>query len=242
MRLRKIKIQDFKNFKNIEIRFKKFNVVVGDVLGKTLLVNLFSSLKKGEIQARLFFEDKRKSSDVEDFLERMIILKDLEDKNNCVNILYDLYSKKEEIPNKVRDVVSYLFPGLHLRFNDDGRAWFEVEGLDWEDIPKSLCKALVIFMALESNPSLLVIDEIESSFPPGVLETLVEELKDSNSAVILTTNSTVVIDMVDPDDLIIVERKKRNLVFRRIEDPGGLRERLSESGITLSDKWLYGKL
>ncbi|MEO0134416.1 MAG: AAA family ATPase, partial [candidate division WOR-3 bacterium] len=47
MRLKKIKVQNFKSFKDVEIEFEKFNVIVGpNASGKTNLVDLFSLLKK----------------------------------------------------------------------------------------------------------------------------------------------------------------------------------------------------
>ena len=52
----------------------------------------------------------------------------------------------------------------------------------------------------------------------------------------------MVVDIVDPKDLILVEKGYEGSVFRRTEKPEEVRKELSEKGITLSERWLYGKL
>ena len=69
------------------------------------------------------------------------------------------------------------------------------------------------------KPSLLIIDEVENSLHPETLEKLLDELKSSETTVIITTHSPVVVDMTDPADLVIVEKIAGETKFRRIENP-----------------------
>ena len=110
-------------------------------------------------------------------------------------------------------------------------------------LPEGFYKVLAILTALELKPSLLIIDEIENSLHPETLETIIDEIKDSGIQTILTTHSPAVVDIVEPEDLVLVERgEEGESVVRRVEDPEEVKAHLREIGITLSERWLYGKL
>ncbi|MEO0134104.1 MAG: AAA family ATPase, partial [candidate division WOR-3 bacterium] len=171
-----------------------------------------------------------------------------EDGSNGINVLYNLFLEKNRIPERIESIISYIFPNTYLRFRliEDGRILLKVLeknlGLNPPSISNGFYKILVILTALELKPSILVIDEIENSLYAEALEILIDELKNSESTIILTTHSPVVLDIIEPKDLIIVEKGEEGSIFRRIEKPKELKEKLSEAGITLSEKWLYGKL
>jgi predicted ATPase len=176
-----------------------------------------------------------------------------EDGNNICNILYNLFLKENKIPDRVDSLLSYIFPDTSLRFEltQDGRILMKVferyaSGRFLEvtapGISDGFYKALTIFTALESEPSLLVVDEVENSLHAKALELLIDELKMSECMTILTTHSPMVVDIVEPKDLILVEKGDEGTVFRRTGKPEEVRKELSERGITLSERWLYGKL
>jgi predicted ATPase len=176
-----------------------------------------------------------------------------EDGNNVCNILYNLFLKENKIPDSVDSLLSYIFPDTSLRFEltQDGRVLMKVferyaSGRLLELYPPGIAdgfyKALTLLTALESEPSLLVVDEVENSLHAKALELLIDELKMSECMTILTTHSPMVVDIVEPEDLILVEKGDEGTVFRRTEKPEEVRKELSERGITLSERWLYGKL
>ena len=176
-----------------------------------------------------------------------------EDGNNVCNILYNQFLKENKIPDRVDSLLSYIFPDTSLRFEltQDGRVLMKVferytSGRLLEltalGISDGFYKALTILTALESEPSLLVVDEVENSLHAKALELLIDELKMSECMTILTTHSPMVVDIVEPKDLILVEKGDEGTVFRRTEKPEEVRKELSERGITLSERWLYGKL
>ncbi len=176
-----------------------------------------------------------------------------EEGDNICNILYNLFLKENKIPDRVDSLLSYIFPDTSLRFEltQDGRVLMKVferyaSGRFLEvtapGISDGFYKALTIFTALESEPSLLVVDEVENSLHAKALELLIDELKMSECRTILTTHSPMVVDIVEPKDLILVEKGDEGSVFRRSEKPEEVRKELSERGITLSERWLYGKL
>ena len=176
-----------------------------------------------------------------------------EEGDNICNILYNQFLKENKIPDRVDSLLSYIFPDTSLRFEltQDGRILMKVferyaSGRFLEvtapGISDGFYKALTIFTALESEPSLLVVDAVENSLHAKALELLIDELKMSECRTILTTHSPMVVDIVEPKDLILVEKGDEGSVFRRSEKPEEVRKELSERGITLSERWLYGKL
>jgi len=103
-----------------------------------------------------------------------------------------------------------------------------------------------LITAIELKPALIVIDEIENSLYAKTIEFLIDELKNSKSQVIITTHSPVVVDLVYPEikDLIVVKKENHESVFEKIqkEEEEKIKKELDEEGITLSEKWLYGRI
>jgi predicted ATPase len=172
----------------------------------------------------------------------------IEDGSNLNSVLYNLFLKKNRIPDRIATLISYLFPNINLGFSitEDQRVYLKVQedGLELPPvcIADGLYKLLAILTALELKPSLLIIDEVENSLHPETLEKLLDELKSSETTVIITTHSPVVVDMTDPADLVIVEKIAGETKFRRIENPEEIKKKLREAGITFSEGWLYGQI
>jgi predicted ATPase len=162
----------------------------------------------------------------------------IEDGSNLNSVLYNLYLKENRIPDRISTLISYLFPNINLGFSvtEDQRVYLKVQEDSLELPPvciaDGLYKLLAILTALELKPSLLIIDEVENSLHPETLEKLLDELKSSETTVIITTHSPIVVDMTEPDDLVIVEKIAGETRFRRIENPEEIRKKLREAGIT----------
>ena len=176
-----------------------------------------------------------------------------EDGSNVCNVLYNQFLKENKIPDRFDSLMSYIFLDTNLKFEltPDGRVLMKVferyaSGGLLELYPPGISdgfyKALTILTALESEPSLLIVDEVENSLHAKALALIIDELKMSECVTILTTHSPAVVDIVSPEDLILVEKGDEGSVFRRREKPEEVRTELSERGITLSERWLYGKL
>ncbi|WP_457548904.1 AAA family ATPase [Archaeoglobus sp.] len=171
-----------------------------------------------------------------------------EDGSNLNSVLYNLFLKESRFPDRIATVISYLFPNINLGFSvtEDQRVYIKVQEDSLELPPvciaDGLYKLLAILTALELKPSLLIIDEVENSLHPETLEKLLDELKSSETTVIITTHSPVVVDMTDPADLVIVEKIAGETKFRRIENPEEIKKKLREAGITFSEGWLYGQI
>lgn len=103
-------------------------------------------------------------------------------------------------------------------------------------------KVLSTLAAVELSPSLLAVDEIENSLHKESLEYILDELKECESTVIVTTHSPLVVDIVKLEDLLIVEKTGEGTVLNRVRGPEKVRRKLAELKITQSESWLYGEL
>ena len=196
-----------------------------------------------------------KDLDFKSIREPQKLIKDLrlsEDGGNVSVVLHNLFLKEKKLPDSVELLTSGIFPNIELEFEmtQDGRIFIKgyeryldriIELLP-PSLPDGLYKILVIGTAIDLEPSILIIDEIENSLHPKALELVIDTLKDSGITTILTTHSPAVVDIVDPEDLILVDKNDQGTIFSRVENPEEIRRILEEKGITLSERWLYGKL
>jgi len=172
-----------------------------------------------------------------------------EDGEGLINLLYQWYLQQgKKLPDKIESALEELFPDWKISFNvsPDGRILMNVkEGemhLSPTSIPDGFYKLLVILAAVELKPKILLIDEIETSIHSRFIEYLIAAFKTSESTVIISTHSPLVIDLVQLEDLILLEKEKYQTKVRRIKKPEQIRKHLLEKNITPSESWLYGNL
>lgn len=171
-----------------------------------------------------------------------------EDASNLIPFLYNIWLREGMLPEKIAKPLSIAFPDTRVFFQltEDGRVMMKVFENDLELAPPGISdgfyKVLALLTAVYSKPPLLIIDEIENSLHPETLELIIDTLRESESQVIITTHSPVVVDIVEPSDLVLVDKEEGETVFRRIKDPEKIKKSLNEKGITLSEGWLYGSL
>jgi predicted ATPase len=174
-----------------------------------------------------------------------------EDGSNLSNVFHTIYMEKD-VPSRIKSVINAVFGEnkeimIKPALTDDGRVYIRVYEGDHILYPPMVAdgfwKLLSILLAIETKPALLIIDELENSLHPKALEYVVTELKNSGCTVIAATHSPAVVDMVNPEDLLLVGKNSDGETeVRRIKEPEKLRSWMSEYGITLSEGWLYGEL
>ncbi len=171
-----------------------------------------------------------------------------DDASNLIPLLYNIWLREGRLPNEIAKPLSIAFPDTSVFFQltEDGRVMMKVFEGNLELAPPSISdgfyKTLAILTAAYLKPPLLIIDEIENSLHPETLELILDVLRGSESQVIITTHSPVVVDMTEPSDLILVDKAEGESRFVRIRDPEKIKKFLNEKGITLSEGWLYGSL
>lgn len=171
-----------------------------------------------------------------------------EDGTNIASVYHTIYLKEGKIPEEISNPLSMVFPKLDVRphITDDGRVMikFLEDGLELlpPNTSDGFYKILTLLTAIYLKPPLLIIDEIENSLHPETLELILDTIKASEIQAIITTHSPVVVDMTEPDDMVLVEKEQGESRFKRIKDPEKIRKFLKEKGIKFSVGWLYGEL
>jgi predicted ATPase len=174
-----------------------------------------------------------------------------EDGSNLANVFHTIYTERD-VPQRIQAILNAVFGdgkeiAVKPTLTDDGRVYIKVlEGdypLNPPMVADGLWKLLAILIAIETKPFLLVIDELENSLHPRAIEYVVNELKNSGCIVIATTHSPAVVDIVKPEDLILVTKDEEGATrVRKVVEPEKVKQWLAEHGITLSESWLYGEL
>jgi len=169
---------------------------------------------------------------------------------NCENlqsVLYSIYSKKAAFPEDFIRNLNLVFPDVEKifpQFTEDGRVFIVVieNGVQFlpNDLSDGFYKVLSILAALELDSSQIIIEELENAVHPQALEILVDALKTSGRQVIITTHSPAVLDVVDPDDLIVVNKEGGETKVSKIKSHKKLKNKLDELGMTLGESWLLG--
>ena len=172
-----------------------------------------------------------------------------EDGRGLINLLFRWYTKNSgRLPERFELALEALFPGWQIRFDltNDGQVSLSVNEGGMEmyspSIPDGFYKLLAILACIELEPGFLLIDQMETSLHARMIEYIIDELKTCNSNVVLTTHSPTVIDLVEPEDLIILEKTDHETSCRRVKDPEELKIKLMNKGITVSESWIYDKI
>ncbi|ASJ01862.1 recombinase RecF [Thermococcus profundus] len=172
----------------------------------------------------------------------------VEDASNLIPVLYNIWLREGKLPAEIAEPLSIAFPDTRVFFQltEDGRVMMKVFEGELELAPPGISdgfyKTLAILTATYLKPPLLIIDEVENSLHPETLELLLDTLKESESQVIITTHSPVVVDMTDPKDVIFVEKIHGETEFKRIPNPEEIKKMLQEKGLAFSEGWLYGEI
>ena len=71
------------------------------------------------------------------------------------------------------------------------------------------------------------------------MEKLIDILRYSKPQFLITTHSPMVMDFLDPSELVILDRETGETRVTMIQDPQGLKKKLLERGLTLSAWIMY---
>ena len=159
---------------------------------------------------------------------------------NMADVFLTLRGRKGGRLEILEDLISRGFPGYSIRVESShGRVFLVAEenGLDLPppNMPDGLIKLVAIGLALESSPSLMLIDEIENSMHAVLLEVVFDALNSRDIPVLVATHSPLVIDLAGPERIILVRRTGDGTVAEKIPEPRRLSEVLESEGIVLSD-------
>jgi len=102
-----------------------------------------------------------------------------------------------------------------------------------------LAHLLVLFLPNSEIPSLACFEEPENFVHPRLLQLLADILRKAKTQIIITTHSPYFVDFVDPEDLIVIEKKEGRTLPKR-PDRKEIDEFLKE--FSLGELWYTGKI
>ncbi|MCK6520169.1 AAA family ATPase [Myxococcota bacterium] len=128
----------------------------------------------------------------------------------------------------VQRIAPYIH-NLEPTLNDDGAT----VRLDWEDedherygvdaLSDGTLRAIALFTALTQPaatlPKLITIDEPELGLHPAALSLLIELIRSraADCRVLLATQSPALLDLLHPDEVVVVEREEGGSTFKRLD-------------------------
>jgi len=158
---------------------------------------------------------------------------------NLAEVIIALRGKRGRL-EILEEAIRRAFPGYTLKVEaSHGRVYLiaEERGLELPppNMPDGLVKLAALAVALELEPIILLVDELENSMHAALLEQVFDMLDSQPVPVLVATHSPVLIDLAGPEKVILVRRDDEGTVAERIRDPERLRRALEEEGIALSD-------
>jgi len=165
------------------------------------------------------------------------------DKNggNLAQVLLSLHNERPKIFDKIENMLEQAIPQIDellTPLTDDGQSYVSIKEkgfdspFDYFQLSDGTLKLLAYITAIASEEANVVcFEEPENFIHPRLFELLVEVLKKSDKQIILSTHSPYLVDWVELEDVIIVEKKENETVTSRIKDGDKLKRHLKEMGL-----------
>jgi predicted ATPase len=151
------------------------------------------------------------------------------DAANIAPFLYDLRETEPGVYEQIVDTIRLVTPFfddfiLRPSKNEKVSLRWRQKGADYPLKPHHLSDGSLRFICLTTAlmqpepPSTVIIDEPEIGLHPYAIEILAElvEAASRNTQLILSTQSPALVDHFDPEDIVVVKRKRGGSVFERL--------------------------
>lgn len=168
-----------------------------------------------------------------------------EDASNLPEVIERYRSRTGRLPPTMEYLIREEFPGYRV-WTSLSENW--MISLNAEDngvripavsMPSGLIKAMAISVAVDLKPSLLLIDEVENSLHPRLIRRVLDILAKGDFTSIVATHSPTVIDMVSPENLVIVVRERGETRLKNVGERKKLLEMLEKEGLSVGEYVSY---
>jgi len=170
------------------------------------------------------------------------------DASNVLSVLFTI--GKGFIPERIQNSIIYAFREdslIQIVPTTDGRIYLEFRENSLKkpfkppSIPTGLFKLIAVELSLCIDSPLIIIDEIENSLHAKIIAYILDEFRESKSIGLFTTHSPALIDILDPSEVIIINKDELGETQKyRYKNSKEIREKLDELGITLSE-YIFSK-
>nr|MDO8099982.1 AAA family ATPase [Candidatus Njordarchaeota archaeon] len=170
---------------------------------------------------------------------------------NLAQVLLSMRTERLKLFSQVENILKQGIPEIEellAPLDEAGQTHLGVRVKGFEDyqfdhyqLSDGTLRLLAYIVAVTSvEPKLVCFEEPENFVHPRLLELLVEILKKSDKQVILSTHSPYLLDYVEPEDVIIFEKKEKATMVKRIKNMELIKKHLAEIG--LGELWYSGEV
>ena len=171
---------------------------------------------------------------------------------NLAQVLLSLYTERPKVFRRIEELLKQGIPQigeLLTPLTEDGRTFiaFREKGFeqlfDYHQISDGTLDLLFYITAVAfPEPKLICFEEPENFIHARLLKLVVEVLKRSEAQIILSTHSPYLINLIEPEDVIVVEKEGNETKVSRIKDPKELKARLADLELGLGEYYYSGAL
>ena len=224
--IEQVVIKNYKSIRDLSLPLNRLNVLIGsNGVGKSNFISFFEltkaiyeqrfgsyTLSKGGIDS-LLYRGRKVSPSIHGLLDF--------DNNNAFFFEIKPAQSNKGFIEKTGDY-----------FNN-----FHTEGKDYTEWNKTLWDSATLLLQ-SKTPEVIVIDEPELGLHPAAINKFAELVKraSNKSQIILSTQSTNLVNCFDVKDIIVVDRIESQSVFRHLSEED-LATWMDEYDLSISDLW-----
>jgi len=174
------------------------------------------------------------------------------DGSNLAQVLLTLKTERPKTFSAIEEVLKLAIPEVEellTPLTEEGNTYVAIQEkgfapFDYHQVSDGTLRLLAYITALNLDVDLICFEEPENFVHPQLLRLLAEILKKSDKQIVLSTHSPYFLDHLEPEDLIIVEKKDGKTKLRRVEAEKQKKEiqNLLEEGIPLGEAYYSGAI
>ncbi len=169
-----------------------------------------------------------------------------------VQVLHSILSTDYRTYQEIVEIMKTIFDEIdeiHSTIDERGLTNIEILEKGFEkpfninQISDGILKFLGILsvIKLEKKYSLFCFEEPELYLHPYLLDKLIDLLKELNTQVLITTHSPQILDILDPNDLIIIIKRKGHSFCQKLPTKPEILKKLKDDGFLLGELWTMGE-
>ncbi|MBT9160668.1 MAG: ATP/GTP phosphatase [Dehalococcoidia bacterium] len=171
---------------------------------------------------------------------------------NLAQVLLSLHNERPRVFRRVEEILRQGIPKIEellTPLTEDGQTFVALreEGFadkfDYYQISDGTLNLLFYITAIAfPETKLLCFEEPENFVHARLQQLLVEILKNSGKQIVVSTHSLSLLDCVEPEDVIVVEKEGNETKVRRVENGADLKKRLQDLELGLGEYYYSGAI
>lgn len=169
-----------------------------------------------------------------------------------LQVFHSILSEDPQSYNEIVEIMKTSFneiQNVYSTINEQGLTNIEIlesefsKKFDIKQISDGTLRflAFLTFMHLQKKLTLLCFEEPELYFHPSLLNKLLDLIKNLQIQVIITTHSPQILNLLEPEDLIIVYKRKGGSLYEKLSTMPEIIMKLKDDGFLLGELWTMGE-